>query len=119
MIDFSHFQIVPFPLILFLMFLYVGETTSFYSAFENFPPMAAMLIPHQTRLKGYQSRISQFGFFLKFELIIAWVKIQWEPFRMTMDTPWQLDPWQEERPVGISKKLAGGRPLKLSRTLFV
>ena len=51
-------------LILFLLFLYVGKTTLFYSIFEKFPPIAAIfLFLTGPDSDGYQSRISQSGFF--------------------------------------------------------
>ena len=105
MIDFSHIQIVAFPwqhrqmvtsfkgeiyfgsiptLILFLVLLDVDQTTSFYSAFENFPPMSAILIPHQARLKRVPVKNKSIQLFFKFELFIASVKIQWEQFRLTI-----------------------------------
>ena len=46
--------------------------------------MAAILIPHETRLSQVPVKDKSIRFFFEFELLIASVKIQWEPFKMTI-----------------------------------
>ena len=72
-------------LILFLLFLYVGLTTLFYSTFESFPPVAAILIPHQARLRRVPVKDKSIRLFSNSNYLLPqYFKTLWEPFRMTI-----------------------------------